>query len=66
MPYLTGTFGKKYSIIGDYKINDKPDEMVKLQLSSEDILAPATFIVPKTIIRYHKNIFNLVKKLVII
>ena len=41
-------------ISGNHKINDKPDEMVKLQLSSDDILAPATFIVPKIIIRYHK------------
>ena len=48
-------------ISSNYKINDKPDEMVKLQLSSDDILAPATFIVPKIIIRYHKLKYNLVK-----
>ena len=48
-------------ISGNHKINDIPDEMVKLQLSSDDILAPATFIVPKIIIRYHKLKDNLVK-----
>ena len=47
-------------ISGNHKINDIPDEMVKLQLSSDDILAPATFIVPKIIIRYHKLKYNLV------
>ena len=53
-------WNSKY-IIGNHKINDKPDEMVKLQLSSDDILAPATLIVPKIIIRNHKRKYNLVK-----